>query len=266
MITNSQDTGADAVLYREEGAVAVITMNRPKSLNSMSIELVEGVLGALAKGGGNPEIRVMVLTGAGRAFSAGGDLPSLDGLHNQEERREFIRRVGSMVKAIHDADKPVIAMVNGVAAGAGFNLAIACDLIYAAEGVKFIQSFVNVGLSPDCGGFFYLAKTIGQARAKELMLTARPLPAETAKAWGLINDVLPAAGLESMVIQTAAAIAAKAPLAVMKAKAGINMYGASLEETLAFEAETSSVLLDTDDFREGVTAFKEKRVPVFQGR
>lgn len=263
---NNNDNNTEAVLYKEEGAVAVITMNRPKSLNSMSLDLVDGVLAALAKGNDNPNVRVIVLTGAGRAFSAGGDLPSLDKLHNQAERQAFISRVGSMVKAIHDIDKPVIAMVNGVAAGAGFNLAIACDLIYAAEGVKFIQSFVNVGLSPDCGGFFYLAKAVGQARAKELMLTAKPLPADTAKAWGMINDVLPATELENAVMQTAAAIASKAPLAVVKAKIGINMYGASLEKSLAFEAETSAVLLDTDDFREGVTAFKEKRVPVFHGR
>ncbi|MGM9539666.1 enoyl-CoA hydratase/isomerase family protein, partial [Anaerovibrio sp.] len=249
----------DAVLYREEGAVAIITLNRPQSLNSMSMELVEGVLEALAKGESSQAVRVMVLTGAGRAFSAGGDLPSLDGLHSLAERKAFITKVGSMVQAIHAASKPVIAMVNGVAAGAGFNLAIACDLIYAAEGVRFIQSFVNVGLSPDCGGFFYLAKSIGQARAKELMLTAKPLTAEKARDWGLINDVLPAAELTDKVMQVAVTIAAKAPLAVAKTKEGVNKYGASLEETLAFEAETSAVLLDTEDFREGVTAFKEKR-------
>ena len=256
----------EAVLYREEGAIAVITLNRPQSLNSMSAELVEGVLEALARGESNPEVRVIVLTGAGRAFSAGGDLPSLEGLHSLAERKAFISKVGGMVHAIYAASKPVIAMVNGVAAGAGFNLAIACDLIYAAEGVKFIQSFVNVGLSPDCGGFFYLAKSIGQARAKELMLTASPLTAEKAKEWGLINDVLPASELADKVMQTAGTIAAKAPLAVIKTKEGINMYGASLAETLAFEAETSAVLLDTEDFREGVAAFKEKRIPAFHGR
>lgn len=259
-------TDDKAVLYSETGNVATITMNRPQSLNSMSLELVDGVIAAIRRGEHNPDVRVMILTGAGRAFSAGGDLPSLDTLNSLAERKAFISQVGGMVKAISAATKPIIAMVNGVAAGAGFNLAIACDLVYAAEGVKFIQSFVNVGLSPDCGGFFYLARCIGQARAKELMLTAKPLPAERAREWGLINDVLPAEQLEEKVRQVADLIASKAPLAVMKAKEGIGMYGASLEETLNFEAETSSVLLDTDDFREGVAAFKEKRQPVFQGR
>lgn len=255
-----------AVLYSETGNVATITMNGPQSLNSMSLELVRGVIAAIERGENNPDIRVMILTGAGRAFSAGGDLPSLDTLNSLADRKAFISQVGGMVKAISAANKPIIAMVNGVAAGAGFNLAIACDLIYAAEGVKFIQSFVNVGLSPDCGGFFYLAKSIGQARAKELMLTASPLTAEKAKEWGLINDVLPASELADKVMQTAVTIAAKAPLAVIKTKEGINMYGASLAETLAFEAETSAVLLDTEDFREGVAAFKEKRIPAFHGR
>lgn len=259
-------TDDEAVLYSEAGNVATITMNRPQSLNSMSLELVNGVLAAIEKGERNPEIRVMILTGAGRAFSAGGDLPSLDTLASLADRKSFISQVGSMVKAISGATKPIIAMVNGVAAGAGFNLAIACDLVYAAEGVKLIQSFVNVGLSPDCGGFFFLARCIGQARAKELMLTAKPLTAEQACAWGLVNEVVPAEQLAERVRQIAELIASKAPLAVMKAKEGIGMYGASLEETLNFEAETSAVLLDTDDFREGVAAFKAKRQPVFQGR
>ena len=117
----------ESVKYEVKGMTAIITMNRPKSLNSMSLDLVEGMIEALKKVSASEDIRVAVITGEGRAFSAGGDLASLDGLHNVEERKAFIAKVGNVVKVIHDMEKPVIAMVNGVAAGAGFNLAIACD-------------------------------------------------------------------------------------------------------------------------------------------
>ena len=255
-----------AVLYEVKDSTAIITMNRPGSLNSMSLPLVQGVIKGLEQAEADGQVRVVVLTGAGRAFSAGGDLPSLDELHTIEQRQDFIRQVGGMVKSIQAAKKPVIAMVNGVAAGAGFNLALACDLIYAAAGVKFIQSFVNVGLSPDCGGFYYLAKAVGLAKAKELMLTAAPLPAEEAAALGMLNGVYPAEELSAQVLKVAGTIAAKAPLAVRKTKEAVNNYFADLDATLDFEAITSAELLGTEDFKEGVIAFKEKRVPVFTGK
>lgn len=256
----------EAIIYKVSDRIATITMNRPKSLNSMSLDLVEGFIRSLQEAETDSQVRVVVVTGSGRAFSAGGDLKTLDDLHTTEERRQFIVKVGTMVKLIHDMSKPVIAMVNGVAAGAGFNLALACDMAYAADNAKFIQSFVNVGLSPDCGGFYYLAKAVGMAKAKELMLTARPVGAQEAEHLNLVNGVFAQEELEAATMKLAARLAEAAPLAVAMTKKAVNDYSASLEETLTFESLASSSLLGTVDFKEGVTAFAEKRAPRFLGK
>lgn len=256
----------EAIIYKVSDRIATITMNRPKSLNSMSLDLVEGFIRSLQEAETDSQVRVVVVTGSGRAFSAGGDLKTLDDLHTTEERRQFIVKVGTMVKLIHDMSKPVIAMVNGVAAGAGFNLALACDMAYAADNAKFIQSFVNVGLSPDCGGFYYLAKAVGMAKAKELMLTGRPVGAQEAEHLNLVNGVFAQEELEAATMKLAARLAEAAPLAVAMTKKAVNDYSASLEETLTFESLASSSLLGTVDFKEGVTAFAEKRAPRFLGK
>lgn len=256
----------EAIIYKVSDRIATITMNRPKSLNSMSLDLVEGFIRSLQEAETDSQVRVVVVTGSGRAFSAGGDLKTLDELHTTEERRQFIVKVGTIVKLIHDMSKPVIAMVNGVAAGAGFNLALACDMAYAADNARFIQSFVNVGLSPDCGGFYYLAKAVGMAKAKELMLTARPVGAQEAEHLNLVNGVFAQEELEAATMKLAARLAEAAPLAVAMTKKAVNDYSASLEETLTFESLASSSLLGTVDFKEGVTAFAEKRAPRFLGK
>lgn len=262
MILMSEKT----VLSEKRGPIAIVTLNRPKNLNSLSADLVSECLLALHTLEHDDTVRVVILTGAGRAFCAGGDLGSLNALSTADERRRFIAKAAAIVKLLAAMSKPVIAMVNGVAAGAGFNLALACDLAYAAEGVRFIQSFANVGLSPDCGGFYFLPKTVGLAKAKELMFTARPVDAAEAKALGIVNDVYPPEELEKQVMTTAEAIAAKAPLGIAMTKKAVNNYGATLEETLTFEEMASSMLLGTEDFREGVCAFNEKRPPKFQGK
>lgn len=256
----------EPVKYEVNEGIALITLNRPKSLNSMSAALFENLIRGLGKAADDDAVRVVIITGEGRAFSAGGDLASLDDLKTTEERRRFIANTGKVVKLIHDMEKPVIAMVNGVAAGAGFNLAISCDLCYAAAGVKFIQSFVNVGLPPDCGGFYYLAKTVGLPRAKEMMFTARPVSAEEAMSLGLVNAIFSPEDLFEKVFAIAKKIASGAPLAIAMTKKALNDYGASLDETLTFETFASSALLGTEDFREGVLAFSEKRAPKFTGK
>ncbi|MCR5175213.1 MAG: enoyl-CoA hydratase/isomerase family protein, partial [Anaerovibrio sp.] len=238
----------EVIKCEKEDGVALVTLNRPKSLNSMSLELINGWIGILHQLAHDPEVRVVVLTGEGRGFCAGGDLASLDKLTTTEERRAFVAQAGMIVRLIHGMSKPVIAMVNGVAAGAGFNIAIACDLCYAAKGVKFIQSFANIGLAPDCGGYYFLAKTVGLAKAKELMFTARPLVAEAACSLGLVNDVFAPEELREKTMAVSRQVAGAAPLALAMMKKEINNYGASLDETLTYESMAMSMLLGTEDF------------------
>lgn len=257
---------SDAIQVKMVGKAAIITMNRPDSLNAMNEELVDGLIEALENIAADENLRVAIITGAGRAFCAGGDLETLEKLATDEARKQFIAKVGKIVQLIHDMSKPVVAMVNGVAAGAGFNLALSCDLCYASEEAKFVQSFVNVGLSPDCGGFYYLSKVVGISKAKELMFMAHPILADEAKALGLVNDVFPLSELQRKVLSASGEIAKAAPLAISMTKKGINDYGSTLEDTLKFEVEASSFLLASEDCKEGVDAFREKRVPEFKGK
>lgn len=256
----------EAVLFSVENHVATITLNRPKSLNSMNDKLIDGLHEALDRAEQDEEIRCVVLTGSGKAFCAGGDLPFLEALPDAGARRAFIIKVGAVAKRITTIDKPFIAMVNGVAAGAGVNLMQACDLVYAADNARFAQSFAKVGLIPDCGGLYFLPKAVGVHRAKELMFTADLIDAAAAERFGMLNHVCTPEELPGEVYKMAARLAESAPLSLALIKKYVNNTAMSLDDVLDTEAVAQTLCMATEDCREGIAAFKEKRAPRFTGK
>jgi 2-(1,2-epoxy-1,2-dihydrophenyl)acetyl-CoA isomerase len=242
-------------------------MNRPHQLNAWTKELMENLIVCLEKAEKDSEVRVVMITGAGKAFCAGGDLGAMETLVSVNDRRRFYELAGRITTAIRNVPKPVLALVNGVAAGAGFNLAVSCDFTIAVKEAKFIQSFVKVGLASDSGGFYYLPRLVGAAKAKELMLLARPLPAEEAKQLGFVADVVESDRLFETGIKYARELALLAPLALEMTKKAINeSFNMTLNESLENEALTNSFLSTTEDFLEGIQSFKEKRPPLFTGK
>ncbi len=256
----------NAVLYNVKDRVATITMNRPQSLNSMNDRLIDGLHEALDRAANDETVRCIVLTGNGKAFCAGGDLAFLEALPNAAARRAFIIKVGAVAKKITAIDKPVIAMVNGVAAGAGVNLMLACDLVYAVDTARFAQSFSKVGLIPDCGGLYFLPKAAGVHRAKELMFTADLINAAAAERYGMLNHICTAETLEAEVGKMAARLADSSPLSLALIKKYVNNTAMSLDDVLDTEAVAQTLCMATEDCREGIAAFKEKRVPRFTGK
>ena len=256
----------EAVLYAVANRIATITLNRPQSLNSMNDVLIEGLHAALDQAAADEDVRSVVLTGNGKAFCAGGDLSYLNGLTGTAAKKDFIARVGDVAKRIATLEKPVIAWVNGVTAGAGVNLMLACDLIYASAKARFGESFAKVGLIPDCGGLYFLPKAIGVHKAKELMFTGDLIDAPTAAALGMLNHVCDDGELKDKVYEMAARLAASAPLAIGLTKKYLNNTALTLDEVLAIEETTQALLMGTDDCKEGIAAFYEKRPPAFTGK
>ena len=253
------------ILFDIEGGVARLTLNRPEQLNSFTVEMHGEVADALGRLG---DARVLVLSGAGRGFCAGQDLndravapgKAVDLGHSVESYyNPLIRRLTALAM-------PVIARVNGVAAGAGANIALACDIVIAARSAKFIQSFASIGLIPDSGGTWVLPRLVGQARALGLALTAEPLAADKAAEWGLIWKSVDDESLDAEVDAMAARFA-NAPtqgLAAIKHMIRAS-WGHSLDEELDLQRDAMRELGLTDDYREGVAAFMEKRKPQFKG-
>jgi 2-(1,2-epoxy-1,2-dihydrophenyl)acetyl-CoA isomerase len=247
-----------------DGGVLTITLNRPDVLNAFNRAMHEGLAAAL-KDARDPEIRAVVLTGAGRGFCVGQDLT---------EFREAPGDIGDRLRsnyhpnvlAIRALEKPVIAAVNGAAAGAGLSVACACDIRIASDAATFVPAFINIGLIPDSGGTYFIARLLGPARAFEWMTSGRRLTAAEAHAWGLVSEVIEADSLGPRVTDLAAQLAGMPTRGIGMTKRLFDRAGEStLEEQLELEAQLQSAATKTEDFREGVTAFLEKRDPRFSG-
>lgn len=240
-----------------------VTLNRPESLNAFSPEMIIGLKEALQKAKEEEAIRVIVLSGAGRAFSAGGDVKTM-GTSDALETYEHIGKLNELILAMRDLEKPIIAAVHGFAAGAGFNLALACDLILAAEESQFIMSFSKVGLISDGGGSYFLPRQIGLNRAKELLFSAEPLTAEEAHQLGLVNHIYPLNEFEAKVQAFARKLAAGPTTTYGFIKKITNQsLTSNLDEILEQERIIQATLVSTNDHKEGVRAFQEKRAPKF---
>ena len=263
-------TQEPAVLYDEEGAVAVITLNRPASLNSFTRQMHRDLWAVLDKVEANPAIRALVLTGAGRGFCAGADLSEFDfregpDLMQRADPGPIIEQAfNPTTRRLTAVRVPTVCAVNGVAAGAGASVAMACDITIAAPGASFIQAFSKIGLVPDSGGTWLLPQRVGLARAMALALTGEKLSAADAKAMGMIWDVQdePVAAAKALA-QRLAAMPTKALIATRHLLRGAHTH--SLDEQLDLERDVQSRLGFTHDYIEGVTAFLQKRPAQFKG-
>ncbi|WCE30906.1 2-(1,2-epoxy-1,2-dihydrophenyl)acetyl-CoA isomerase PaaG [Vibrio sp. SCSIO 43137] len=258
------------VLLTIEAGVALITLNRPKQLNSFNPEMHKALKSALRQAEQDESVRAVLLTGSGRGFCAGQDLNdrNVSDVSEPPNLGESIEKYyNPLIKQITSMPKPVIAAVNGVAAGAGCNIALACDLVLAAESASFIQAFCKIGLVPDSGGTWLLPRLVGNARAKGLMMMGNKLPARQAEEWGMIWQCV----ADDKLLETATTLASQ--LAVQPTK-GLSLIKQALahsshndlSQQLEVEKDLQTIAGRTEDYREGVRAFFEKRTPEFKGK
>ncbi len=256
----------EAIRWNVEAGVATITLDRPAALNSLDATLKRDLLAAVRQAGRDPAVRVVVLTGAGRAFCAGQDLKERLAPDPTPLDVEVRERFNPLVTAIRLLDKPVIGAINGVAAGAGASLAFACDLRVAAEEASFVLAFGRIGLIPDSGATWLLPRLVGLGRATELILLNDPIPAAEAFRIGLVNRVVPAGGLAGEAARIATGLAAGAPRALALAKRALRRaLETSFESALDYEASLQGIAGRTGDHAEGLAAFVAKRAPRFDG-
>lgn len=263
------ESSEEILLIERDGAVAVITLNRPRSKNALDAALLEALGAALRGVADDAAVRAVVLTGAGGAFCAGADLKAAladnpDAFDNLDGTLDAYHAI---IRAVVGAPKPVIAAVPGVAVGFGCDLALACDLRLLSEEAILQEKFVKIGLMPDGGGTFWLPRLVGLARAMEIMLLGEPISAERALALGIANRVVPAASLRDEAMKLAHTLAKGPPLAFARIKRAVRAgLGATIDAALDLEKEGQLECLRSGDAMEGVLSWIQKREPVFQGR
>ena len=259
----------ETILFEVSGGAARLTLNRPDRLNSFTVAMHGEVADALAEAEKRSDARVLVITGAGRGFCAGQDLSdsSVAPGGNADLGEALENRYNPLIRRIIAMQKPVVCVVNGVAAGAGANIAFACDIVLAAKSAKFIQSFSNIGLVPDSGGTWILPRLAGHARALGLALTGEALSAEKAEEWGLIWRAVDDDKLASEADKLVGRLASGPTKGLAAIKLAMRKgWLASLDEQLDLERDLQRELGRSGDYREGMAAFSEKRAPKFTGR
>ena len=260
----------EKILYEKQDGIAFITLNDPANRNTISGSVVEELGCCLDDCSDDPAVRVVVIRGAGGNFSAGGNINVMKERIEQGRHEDFkpgMRRLGAVASKIRAIRKPVIASMQGAAAGGGLSMALLCDFRIAAEDAKFIFAFVNIGLIPDCGGLLPLVKIVGTAKATELLMTAKLFSGKEAFDMGLVNEAAPASQLEEATLKLARKLAGGPTLAYGRIKALINRTSfGDLEMELDNETDYQVLSAQTEDHKEGINAFLEKRKPVFQGR
>ena len=259
---------SEVVQVGRNGGVATVRMNRPERLNAYNHEMGEALLSAVSEVSADPSVRCVVLTGTGKAFSAGGDVESFAAFENEGPAKFMGMAIGlhALIATLRRAPKPVVAAVNGVAAGAGFSMALACDVAVAASSARFTLGYQNIGLSPDGGMTFFLARAVGAQRAMEMTLFSRVLPAARAAEWGLVQEIFPdeefASGVERW--RTGSPPAPRSPTPGRKSCYN-RALSQPLEAQLEEERQNISRCAGSRDFREGIRAFLEKRPARFEG-
>jgi 2-(1,2-epoxy-1,2-dihydrophenyl)acetyl-CoA isomerase len=257
-----------SILLTRQDTILTLTLNRPDKLNSLTTDMLSEIGDALSDIAADESLRVLVITGAGRGFCAGQDLRQAGTIGDGRAVRNVIERhYNPIIRQIRSLKLPVIAAVNGIAAGAGANLALACDLVIASESASFTQAFCRIGLMPDAGGTYFLPRLVGHARALGLALLGDNIEARKAADWGLIWQAVPDMEFQATIDALAKRLSVAPTAALALIKQALNVSGHhSLEQQLATEAELQPRAAETEDFQEGVQAFLEKRNPNFAGR
>lgn len=265
-IEEREDMNQESLLINVSNSILTLTLNRPDRLNAFNLDIIKGITNALREAQTNPEIRAVVINGSGRAFCAGGDVKNM-GKGSPLNTYDFVGTLNECILTMRDTEIPIICAVQGYAAGAGSSLALAADLIIAAEDSKFALSFSQIGLISDGGGSFHLTKLIGPYLAKQFYFSAEPIPVERLYQLGVVNKIVPAEQLTEEVLKLATGLANGPSRALGLQKKIINLaVTATLDEVLEKERVSQPLMNQTEDHREGVTAFIEKRKPVFKGQ